>query len=584
MPIQVLPETVAAQIAAGEVVERPASVVKELLENALDAGASSIDIEIRDGGRRLIRVSDDGQGIPEAEAAIAFHRHSTSKLTSAADLAAIETLGFRGEALAAIASVAQVILITRAHGEIAGTRLAVEGGRIVSQEKVGAPQGTVVSVENLFYNVPARLKFLRALVTEKRHISALVTRYAAAYPTVRFRLVHDGRLVFRSSGGGELREVLVAVQGLDTVKQMLEVRGEHSGVRVYGYTSAPSLSRANRTQITFFVNGRWVQDQGLAFAVIQAYHTMLMTGRYPVVILMIDLPPTEVDVNVHPTKAEIRFRDKEAVFRAVQRSVRRALVESAPGQPVGRPVVGGDAGWTIDGRPALEAAPRASQFLSHLQAEMDLPGLRAGQRVEQDGPHAVSATSPFPALRVIGQVGASYIVAEGPGELVVIDQHAAHERILYEQYMAQRQTGIQTQALLEPFPVELTPDRASLLEDSLPALADLGFLVEHFGGSTFMVRGLPAVLGPMSPTAALEAVVDDLELGKPPMGESVEGRIVARVCKTAAIKAGQVLTPEEMSAMVRQLERCETPHTCPHGRPTMITLSAAHIARQFRRT
>jgi DNA mismatch repair protein MutL len=432
--------------------------------------------------------------------------------------------------------------------------------------------------------VPARLKFLRALVTEKRHISALVTRYAMAYPAVRFRLAHDGRLVFRSSGSGELKEALVAVQGLDTVKQMLEVRGEDSGVRVYGYTSAPSLSRANRTQITFFVNGRWVQDQGLAYAVIQAYHTMLMTGRYPMVILMIDLSPTEVDVNVHPTKAEIRFRDKEAVFRAVQRSVRRALVESAPGQPVGRAVARGDGGWTIDGRPAVQAAPSVSQLLSHLQVEMDLPALKTGQRFEQDGPHSVSATSSFPALRVIGQVGASYIVAEGPGELVVIDQHAAHERILYEQYMAQRQTGIQTQALLEPFPVELTPDRAALLEDSLPALADLGFLVEHFGGSTFMVRGLPAVLGPISPAAALEAVVDDLELGKPPMGESLEEGIVARVCKTAAIKAGQVLTLEEMSAMVRQLERCETPHTCPHGRPTMITLSSAHIARQFGRT
>jgi DNA mismatch repair protein MutL len=236
MPIQVLSEIVAAQIAAGEVVERPASVVKELLENALDAGVSSVDIEIRDGGRRLIRVSDDGQGIPAAEVAIAFHRHSTSKLSSAADLAAIQTLGFRGEALAAIASVAQVILITRAQSETAGTRLRVEGGRVVSQEKVGAPQGTVVAVENLFYNVPARLKFLRAMVTEKRHISALVTRYAMAYPAVRFRLVHDGRLAFRSSGSGELKEVLVAVQGLEAFRQMLEVRGEDRGVH---HSAAP---------------------------------------------------------------------------------------------------------------------------------------------------------------------------------------------------------------------------------------------------------------------------------------------------------------------------------------------------------
>jgi DNA mismatch repair protein MutL len=584
MPIQVLSETVAAQIAAGEVVERPASVVKELLENALDAGASSLDIEIRDGGRRLIRVSDDGQGIPEAEVALAFHRHSTSKLNSAADLAAIQTLGFRGEALAAIASVAQVVLITRAQGETAGTRVRVDGGRIVSQDKVGAPQGTVVGVENLFFNVPARLKFLRTLMTEKRHISALVTRYAMAYPAVRFRLIHDGRLVFRSSGSADLKETLIAVQGLETAKQMLEVTGEDSGVRVHGYTSAPSLSRANRTQITFFVNGRWVQDQGLAYAVIQAYHTMLMTGRYPVVVLMVDLPATEVDVNVHPTKSEVRFRDKETVFRAVQRSVRRVLVESGPGQPAGRAATAAGQGWTVDGRPALTAVSTAAQLLTRLQTEMDLPGMRADQRLEQDGQPPVPGTSGLPALRVIGQVGASYIVAEGPGELVVIDQHAAHERILYEQFMAQRQTGVETQTLLEPAPVDLAPDRATLLEENLPVLVELGFLVEHFGGSTFMVRGLPAVLGPISPRAALEAVVDDLELGKRPMGETLEERIVGRVCKTAAVKAGHVLTMEEMSAMVRQLERCETPQTCPHGRPTMITLSAAQMARQFGRT
>ncbi len=584
MPIQVLSETVAAQIAAGEVVERPASVVKELLENALDAGASSVDIEIRDGGRRLIRVSDDGQGIPAAEVAIAFHRHSTSKLTSAADLAAIQTLGFRGEALAAIASVAQVILITRARGETAGTRLQVEGSQVVAQEKVGAPRGTLVAVENLFYNVPARLKFLRAVVTEKRHISALVTRYAMAYPAVRFRLVHDGRLVFRSTGSGELKEVLVAGLGLETFKQMLEIKGEVAGVRVYGYASGPSLSRANRTQITFFVNGRWVQDQGLAYAVIQAYHTMLMTGRYPVVFLMVDLPAAEVDVNVHPTKSEIRFRDSERVFRAVQRSVRRVLVESAPGRPVGRVEGIAGEGWSIGGRPAPGATPSETQLLPRLQTEMALPEMQAGQRLGPDDFPGVSATSPLPALRVIGQVGASYIVAEGPGELVVIDQHAAHERILYEQFMAQRQTGIQTQSLLEPASVDLTPDRAALLEEHLPALTDLGFLVEHFGGSTFMVRGLPAVLGAISPTAALEAVVDDLELTKRPIEQTLEEQIIGRVCRTAAVKAGQVLTVEEMTAMVRQLERCETPHTCPHGRPTMITMSAAHMARQFGRT
>ncbi|MBN1318187.1 MAG: DNA mismatch repair endonuclease MutL, partial [Anaerolineales bacterium] len=275
MPIRILSETVAAQIAAGEVVERPASVVKELVENSLDAGASDITIEIREGGRRLIRISDNGCGIAAAEVEIAFHRHSTSKLSSAADLAAIQTLGFRGEALASIASVSQLTMVTRAAGEIAGTRVRIEGGHICSNDMVGSPQGTVIGVENLFYNVPARLEFLRSVGTEKRQINELVTRYALAYPAVRFRLVHDNRMVFQSSGGDSFPAALVEVYGLDTFRQMVELVDDRpesemdsdEKIRVSGFTSAPSLSRANRNHITLFVNGRWVQDKSLTFAV-----------------------------------------------------------------------------------------------------------------------------------------------------------------------------------------------------------------------------------------------------------------------------------------------------------------------------
>ncbi len=449
MSIKILSETVAAQIAAGEVVERPASVVKELLENALDAGATSVGIEIREGGRRLIRVSDDGCGIPAAEVGIAFHRHSTSKLREAADLDAIGTLGFRGEALASIASVAQVTLVTRGKGESAGSRMAVHGGRLGALEKVGAPQGTVVGVENLFFNVPARLKFMRTVTTEKRHISALVTRYAMAYPQVRFRLVHDGRLVFKSAGSGLLRDVLIEVYGLETARQMLPVEGgEGDEIRVGGYTSAPSLNRANRTGITFFVNGRWIQDAGLVYAVSQAYHTMLMTGRHPVAVIMVDLSPAEVDVNVHPTKAEIRFRDKDQVFRAVQRAVRRTLVESAPGRVIGV-APQSEGGWSATAQPVMRAALAGLQPAEHYQPEMDLT---TGTGTASDSPLADLAVSPgnrLPALRIVGQVGAAYIVAEGPEGLVLIDQHAAHERILYERFLAQRESGVLTQTLLE---------------------------------------------------------------------------------------------------------------------------------------
>lgn len=605
MPIRVLPETVAAQIAAGEVVERPASVVKELLENALDAGATTVSVEVREGGRRLVRVADDGCGIPAGEVALAFHRYSTSKLTSATDLEAILTLGFRGEALASIASVAQVTLVTRVQGETAGSQLRVEGGQITSQESVGAPQGTMVGVENLFFNVPARRKFLRSVGTEKRHITALVTRYAMAYPAVRLRLTHDGRMAFRSPGTGKLKDALMEVYGLETVRQMLAVGEPESqeaapsgALRVRGYTGAPGLSRANRSQITIFVNGRWVQDRGLTYAVIQAYYTLLMTGRYPVSVILLDLPPSEVDVNVHPTKAEIRLRDREAAFGAVQRAVRRALVDSAPLQTaaaVGVWTAGG--GWTAagadapaaastpgaGGEPGLHTALASLQHGPRFQPELELPGGTAGQR-PAGALESPDSQGRLPILRIVGQIGAAYIVAEGPGELVLVDQHAAHERVLYEQYLDQREKGVPTQGLLQAMPVELSPDRAGLLEEHLPVLAELGFQVEHFGGATFVVRGLPALLGEINPSAALEAVTDDLEVGKQPLEGTIEERMIARVCKTAAVKAGQVLTLQEMSALVRELEACESPHTCPHGRPTMIRMPAEELAKQFERT
>ncbi len=591
MRIHVLPESVAAQIAAGEVVERPASVVKELLENALDAGAQSIAIEVRQGGRRLIRVSDDGSGIPTDEVQVAFHRHSTNKITSASDLDAIQTLGFRGEALASIASVSQVTMVTRFAGEMAGTRVRIEGSHIVSSETVGAALGTVIAVENLFFNVPARLKFLRTKGTEKRHISSLVTRYAMAYPAVRFRLTHDGRLVFRSAGGSQLKEVLIDVYGLETARQMMEVGDSKTGdasrgtehpaadVRVSGYTSAPALSRANRSHITLFVNGRWVQDQGLTFAVIQAYQTILMKGRYPVALIMVAVPPADVDVHVHPTKAEVRFREKRDVFSAVQRAVRRALVDSDDG----RATRGESAA------PGARSALASLQPVARFQAEMELPGAAAGQRLEpsQGSTESLqtiaSEKAKLPLLRVVGQVGAAYIVAEGPGEIFLIDQHAAHERILYEQLMAQREEGLPTQTLLETAAVEVPPHEAALLEEHIGVLRRLGFMIEHFGGTTFTVRGMPALLGDVDPAAAIQGIADDLERGVGPMQKTIEKQIIMRVCQTAAVKAGQVLTQQELSAIVRRLEGSESPHTCPHGRPTMLHLSAEQLARQFGR-
>jgi DNA mismatch repair protein MutL len=613
MPIHVLSELVAAQIAAGEVVERPASVVKELIENALDAGAQSISVEIEKGGKRLIRVSDDGAGIPAAEAALAFARHSTSKLEAVSDLDHIRTLGFRGEALASIAAVSRTTLITRYHHESTGMEVQVEGGEIRYERPAGAPVGTVVTVENLFFNTPARLKFLKAESTERRHITQLITRYAMAYSDVRFRLVQEGVEQFHSTGSGDLADVLVEAFGLDTFREMLEVspqapsRPDLPPIEVYGFTSAPNVNRSNRGHIVLFVNGRTIVDQSLTYAVVQAYHTLLPSGRYPVAALMITLPPEEVDVNVHPTKAEVRFRVPDAVFSAVQRAVRRAVVDQAPVPGMG-PEADSQPEWgerRDDAHTDSGYVPPRERFSGEQQLRMELetpdPG-RYRQQQQTDlnrfaepvrraqveipaGPGKPLRPRTLPILRVVGQVGATYIVAEGPAGMYLIDQHAAHERILYEQFMAQQAAREPiAQHALPVTTLELNPAAAALVEEQIDTLAGLGFDLERFGTNTFRIRSIPALLADENPEGVIRAIVEDLESGLEPGEATLEEKLIRRVCKAAAVKAGQTLSYEEMQGLILQLERCESPRTCPHGRPTMLHLSGDDLARQFGRT
>lgn len=606
MSIQILSEQLASQIAAGEVVERPSSVVKELVENGIDAGATTINVDVRQGGRHLIQVADDGVGIPADDIETAFLRHATSKLQTADDLNAIRTLGFRGEALAAIAAVGQVTVVSCTEEEQAGTRLRLEGGRKVSRETMGAPQGTVVAVENLFYNVPARRKFLKTVNTEKRHIDEFVTRYALAYPDVRFRLTHDGRVTFQTNGSGSLLDVLVAVYGPETARQLLAVGDEDDGrewpaadaassIAVHGYVGPPSLHWANRSHITLFVNGRWIKDNSLTYAVIQAYHTLLPTGRYPLGVVFITMPPDEVDVNVHPTKTEVRFRHNNKVFGAVQRAVRRTLVADSPIRSMSTWSVGGHGESTFSGwAGALDQkafSRRQGDNEVYPQGHFDLdwspPLGTAGTSDSSDSPAAAAdlAGERLPIMRVVGQVGASYIITEGPDGLFLIDQHAAHERILYEQFKAEwkQQDEVMSQGLVAGTAVQLSPSQATLLEENLALLAQLGFRAEPFGPNTFMVRSVPALVAELDPAQALVAVVEDLERGDVPLQGKIEDRIIMRVCKTAAVKAGQTLSRPEMEAMIRQLEACHNPHTCPHGRPTLIYLSVAQLAREFGR-
>lgn len=586
MAIQILPEEVVAQIAAGEVVERPAAVVKELIENALDAGATYIRVSILGDGRRKMQISDNGSGIPSAEIELAFARHATSKLRNADDLYRIETLGFRGEALASIASVSQLAITTRHESDSSGTLLRLEGGQIRQRRSVGAPRGTTITVENLFYNTPARLRFLKSENTEKRQIATILTRYAMAYPFVRFELEQDGREVFRTHGSGQLLDVMMNALGLDQIKNMFEVNDSHLNIHVRGYTSAPSYNRSDRSRITLFVNGRWIQDTSLTYAVVQAYHTLLMTGRYPVAVLLINLAPEDVDVNVHPTKAEVRFRDGDAVFAAVQRAVRRAVIDQAQ-TPM------------LRGRLANSSPERVwDPAVDPMQLDMSLPLQDTGQHaVKQsadapatdeteipEGPQGPTRPRTLPMLRVVGQVGASYIIAEGPAGLYLIDQHAAHERVLYEQFMAEHaRKEMISQYALAAQTIQVAPPEARLLEENLAALQELGFEIEPFGPNVFVIRSVPAMLADSDPVETMAGILDDLAQGNKPGQQVVEDRIVLRVCKQAAIKAGQVLSLEQMQALIRQLERCHSPLTCPHGRPTMIHMSSDQLAREFGR-
>ncbi|MDE0070298.1 MAG: DNA mismatch repair endonuclease MutL [Caldilineaceae bacterium] len=645
MAIEILSQDVAAKIAAGEVVERPANVAKELIENSLDSGASEVRVEIREGGRRLLRVSDDGHGIPAAELELAVARHATSKLRRAADLDAIETLGFRGEALYSIAAVSCMTLGSRVRGADAGAEMLVEGGSVQHIRSAGLPVGTVVTVEKIFFNMPARRKFLRRPATEAGHLAAIVQRYALAYPACRFHYVNEGKLVFSTDGSGLVIDVLTKIYGRESAQQLIGVGGMQEGsstsggssgrmpdgdgeeevsfmpetppsaagsrawIGVAGYVSLPSLTRASRAQIDLFVNRRYVEDRALTHAVVQAYHTLLPGGRFPLAALFVELEAAAVDVNVHPRKTEVRFADARAVYSAVQRAVRRAVVEGAgvPDLPSPRAdsqaLAGADqSGWAARRRSILDAGAGRQPVMpvglpyDRLPETEPLPEL-PGTQPDSGGPAAVqedergAPTEPdqgLPPLRVVGQAGAMYVIAEGPEGLYLIDQHAAHERILYEKFMAQRDRSggpvTARQGLLEPITLHVGDRRAGLVAQHLTELDAVGFSVEHFGGDTFLVRAVPSALSHEDCEHVLDEIIQGLAENRDLVGEELEARLVKMVCNRASIKAGQILSDIEMKELVRQLEQCAAPRTCPHGRPTMLQLRAGELERAFKRT
>ena len=555
MPIKVLESEIISKIAAGEVIERPASVVKELIENSLDAGATQIAVEAQGGGVELIKVSDNGAGIPAPELELAFHRYATSKIGNLDDLEKISSLGFRGEALPSIAAVAEVEILTQTSSETIGSYLHLRKGEVVRRESRARPQGTTITVRRLFRYFPARLKFLKSVNTENSHIAHLVSQYALAFPEVKFSLVLDKRHSLRTTGNGDLREVVSEIYGSEVAQRMLNVEQKDSPAKIGGLTSPPSLARSNRNYLSFFVNRRWVRSPLLTRATNEAYHGLLMDGQHPIAVINISLPTQELDVNIHPAKAQIKFCHEQAVFGSVQKAIEEALARTPIASSKAVPFSVSSGQWQsprmiMDNEPAFVVA--------------QLP------------------TMELPVLRVLGQLANTYIIAEGPDGLYVIDQHAAHERILYDRISAQwAQKEVEVQGLLQPITIELSPREEETLRASKEFLAEFGFTIEHFGNRSYVIRAIPALMAKANIIEIISVLLDNLA-----SKESLnpwEEKIAQSLACHGAIRAGQQLNNEEMRELIKQLEQTRQPRACPHGRPTMIHLSSHQLEKEFGR-
>ncbi len=581
--IKILPEILSNKIAAGEVVERPASVVKELVENALDAESSRVVIDIEKGGRSLIRVSDNGSGMGHDDALLALERYATSKIFQDRDLFSIHTLGFRGEALPSIAAVSRFELTTRAASADSATEIVVEGGKILNVSEVGAPKGTMVTVRRLFFNTPARRKFLKTAATEMGHIADMVARIALGNPAVQFRLSHNEKIVKNWPAASEPFDRVVDVLGIDLKNSLHSVAYDNNGISVCGWVSSPRATRRTSRAIFVYVNGRFVRDRIVQHALFEGYTRRLVKGQYPVAVIFIGLPFDEVDVNVHPTKNEVRFARQREVHEAVRRAVAQKLyevdlpqwrpVEGAADRPTEAP---GMVSETVDPYRATGVRQRASAGES---------GNRSPDSATPTAQSAIWKKKPFSDMRVIGQFHNTYIVCESEQGLILIDQHAAHERILFEQFSA-RSTAAQevSQGLLVPETVELGYREAGLLEELIPDLKDMGLEIEHFGGNTFVVKAVPAVLSGREIKPVLIEIVETIaEIGSARgLAEASEQTRMVMACH-AAIRANQALSGAQIKGLLAQLDKCHNPSHCPHGRPSWIHWETRALEKLFKR-
>lgn len=563
--IRILDDLVASKIAAGEVVERPGAAVKELVENSLDAGAQTIEVRVQKGGKAFIQVVDDGCGMTRDDAELCLERHATSKITRAEDILGVTTLGFRGEALPSIASVSQFTLTTRDRSMDEAVRISVEGGKHRTVGVAAAPPGTTVVVKNLFFNSPARRKFLHADATEYGHIHSTLVAAALAHPRVRFRFVHNDQAIFDLVPATNTMERVAALFPEDFYRGLVPVEHASPYLTVSGYVGAPALAKANRSGQLFFVNSRPIRNPSLNLALRQAYQGLLPQGRFPVGVLFLEMPSNALDVNVHPTKREVRFRRERDLLLTLADVISQSLRKA-----------------DIFKKLAVSTTPTFPLEAPHHSGGPLVQEIREAYSAPPSAPHFIPP-APF---RLLGQFRGTYLIAEVDGGLWIIDQHAAHERVMFEQVLASFEAGTpDVQLFLTPPILELLPHEGAVLEEYRGALEAIGFSLAPFGGNCYQVQSMPAYFHSGEIAPLLREFIDrkqDNDLGS--LAEDRQAEIAARVaCKMKSIKAGETRAPEAMEALVHSLLACSSPFTCPHGRPTMIRLTAVELDRQFDR-
>ena len=604
MAIQILDQDTINQIAAGEVVERPASVVKELMENAIDAGATAVTVEIRQGGIGFIRITDNGCGIPKEELPLAFLRHSTSKIHSAADLLTVASLGFRGEALSSIAAVSQVELITKTTDSLTGSRYRIEGGEEKGLEEVGAPEGTTFISRNLFFNTPARRKFLKTETTEAGHVADLVEKIALSHPEISIRLIVNNQNRLHTSGNHNLKDIIYTIYGREIAGNLLSVSEEREGMRISGFIGKPVIARGNRNFENYFINGRYIKSRLISKAIEDGYKSYMMQHKYPFTLLHFTIEPELIDVNVHPSKMELRFKDGETVYQMVYHAVTSALsgkelipTASLPEPKVpNQPEVSGQpesqSQPEVPGRPEpfekkrMEAMGIVKEPPSPYGKEPPVPPSAEEKKEEQlelfDG--RLLSEEARKRHRLIGQVFDTYWLVEYDGSLYIIDQHAAHEKVLFEQNFASLKSREYTsQYISPPIILSLSMREAELLNRSIDVFRQVGFEIEPFGGSEFAVRAVPGNLLSLAKKELLMEMIDSLsEEGGRIAPESVYDRIATMSCK-AAVKGNTNLSFAEADQLIDSLLKLENPYQCPHGRPTIISISKYEMEKKFKR-